>query len=91
MKRIDGTWIYFQLLFDINETRKTQVWQVMAKQGDIELGGIKWHTAWRTYAFYPNPSTIYEDDCLTEISSFINKLMNLRWRTKYLKKERRNA
>jgi hypothetical protein len=28
------------------------------------LGTIKWYGAWRCYAFYPQPSTVFEPKCL---------------------------
>jgi len=76
--KIEGKWIYFRLLFDKDEKHKTQVWGIMAKDGTFELGGIKWFGRWRTYAFFPNSNTIYEDDCLIEIANFIKRLMDER-------------
>jgi len=49
----------------------------MSKYGDF-LGDIKWFNKWRSYAFFPEEETIYEDDCLVEIADFIKKLMDER-------------
>ncbi len=44
------------------------------------LGVIKWHGAWRCYAFFPEPDTLYERKCLSEITQFLIDLMEERKR-----------
>ena len=75
--RIQGKWIYFDLLEPLRKGQKTQIWQVMSQQGGF-LGDIKWYSPWRTYSFFPDSDTLYEDDCLKEIANFIGRLMNER-------------
>lgn len=61
---------------------KTQIWAVTsAKYGD-PLGLIKWFGRWRQYAFYPEPGTIFNKDCMTDIAIFIHRLMQQRKETK---------
>lgn len=70
----DTKWITIQELKDL-DTGKTQVFQVLAKQDGVLLGTIKWFGRWRKYAFFPEPETVYENDCLNDISIFISGLM----------------
>ena len=86
-ERVEGKWIYFGKL-DMPE-RKTEVWQVISKHGGF-LGGVKWFGRWRTYSFYPEPETIYEDDCLMEIANFIKDLMEKQKNKRLYQNERRN-
>lgn len=51
-------------------SKKTFMWSVYAKDGGAWLGTIKWHGAWRCYAFFPEPKTLFESDCLTFIAAF---------------------
>lgn len=72
------------LEFEQLQTRvgmKTQIWAVTsANHGDI-LGLIKWFSRWRQYTFYPEPGTIFNKDCLVDISLFIYDLMKQRKET----------
>jgi hypothetical protein len=52
---------------------KTNVWEVRAIASRLSLGKIKWYGGWKKYAFYPEPGTIYEEDCLNDITAFIVK------------------
>jgi hypothetical protein len=69
-------WIHFWQVLD--EKRKTKIFAVVAKEGGIPLGSIKWFGRWRKYAFFPQPNTVFETQCLTDIVEFINKLMEER-------------
>lgn len=51
--------------------RVTQVWRVVAKRGDVALGWVRWDTAWRRYVFAPLAMTIYEQDCLRDLATFV--------------------
>jgi len=74
---IRDKWIYFKLYRDIDKKHKTQIWEVFSSY-DVYLGLIKWKGHWRTYSFYPETNTIYEDDCLIAIANFIKRLMDER-------------
>lgn len=56
----------------------TKIFKVSAKEGDQTLGIIKWFGNWRKYAFYPEANTIFEKDCLDDISTFLDDLMEQR-------------
>lgn len=59
---------------------KTSVWSLYPrkdKPGDFEgeyagalLGRVKWYGQWRKYAFFPEPGTLFEPDCLHSIAEF---------------------
>ena len=49
---------------------KTSIWNVALKEGILRLGSVRWWPAWRKYAFFPEPDTLYEQDCLWDIADF---------------------
>ncbi len=55
----------------IEEKPKTKVWIVEASSSDTKLGIVKWHCAWRRYAFFPEEETLYEQACLRDIATFL--------------------
>jgi len=57
---------------------KTSIYQVRQKQEPHALlGEIKWHPAFRSYSFFTMPDIIYEPQCLTDITLFIEAIMHL--------------
>jgi hypothetical protein len=58
--------------------RKTEVWRVYATRGSALLGTIKWFGRWRQYAFFPEPDTIFNPECLDAINEQIRVLMKRR-------------
>ena len=64
--RWQGKW-FVALYIGKSKTRKTDVWRI---SGQVELGQVGWYAPWRRYAFYPNPNTIYEPDCLRDLATF---------------------
>ena len=64
------------LEFDrIGWTGKTDVWDVLSKSDGFVLGQIKWFGRWRQYCFYPSPDTIFNPECMNDISNLIKELM----------------
>ncbi len=66
-------------LLQIKETKdtgKTKVFQVGCN--DAYLGNIKWYAPWRRYTFFPENNTLFDSNCLNEITSFIDNEMKLR-------------
>jgi len=61
-----------------NPGKKTSRWLVLAKMDGGTLGQIKWFGAWRQYAFYPEPETIFAGSCFTDIAAFIQEAMAAR-------------
>lgn len=65
-------WIKFDL---VERKPKTGVWAVVTTYSDERLGLIKWFPRWRRYAFFPHRETVYESECLSRITKFIQDLM----------------
>jgi hypothetical protein len=63
-----------------SKSGKTKVWTLFPREdkpGDspgehagATLGRVKWHGQWRRYAFFPEPGTLFEADCLRAIAAF---------------------
>lgn len=49
--------------------RLTKCWHVVTRSGET-IGSVSWFGRWRKYAYFPINS-VYEEDCLREIASFI--------------------
>lgn len=74
-------YLNFELDREASATRKTDVWRVYSyRSGDL-LGTIKWFGRWRQYAFFPEPETIWNNDCLASVESFIVDLKR-EWKEK---------
>ncbi len=54
--------------------RKTDQWTIRPLRGGTDLGVVKWFGRWRQYAFYPASGTIFNPDCMDEISQFARGL-----------------
>lgn len=67
---MSAKWVSFQVE-DRRLGAKTDVWHVWSLQNPKHLGLVKWFAAWRRYAFFPAPETIFEQDCLRDIAAFI--------------------
>lgn len=52
---------------------KTKRWLVVEKSTRATLGVVRWYGAWRRYAFEPQPSTVWEQDCLRAVAEFIEE------------------
>ena len=67
------------LEFSIAEQKpKTKIICVESKtRGDV-LGEIKWFGKWRQYAFFPEPGTVFNIECLNDIVNKIKELMDER-------------
>jgi len=57
---------------------KTMVWLVVSHSSGVKLGELKWHSPWRQYVFFPAPETLFNIECMVDISDRIATLM--RWR-----------
>lgn len=69
----DSRWIRFEC-DRRTKSRVTEVWTVVAKDGNFVLGEVKWFGRWRGYAFFPNMDTAYESQCMGDIAEFIKGL-----------------
>ena len=68
---------YIQFNLD-HQTEKTHHWSVLSIKHNTLLGIIKWYGAWRQYAFFPEPNTVFNVECLGDIESFIEQEMERR-------------
>ena len=57
------------------ESGKTRMWGVYSTKGEdpMLLGEVRWHGAWRKYSFFPEALTVFEDECLRDLSFFIEQ------------------
>ena len=53
--------------------RKTKRWTVVANDGEMDLGEVKWYGAWRCFAYFPLDDTLYEKTCLRDIANFCER------------------
>ena len=65
-------WIEFEY-YPPKSGKKTSLWIVKSKSARCEIGLIKWHSAWRKYAFFPLPVVVLEEDCLRDIAEVIEE------------------
>lgn len=56
----------------------TQIWAVDSRRTGFPLGYIRWFGRWRQYAFFPEPETVFNTECLSDVREFIHKLMQTR-------------
>lgn len=59
------------LIFDPGPPKpKTKTWRVSSRLNGSFVGAVLWHGPWRRYVFAPEPSTVFEEDCLRDIADF---------------------
>ena len=49
---------------------KTDLWEIRSVASNEILGVIRWWGGWRQYVFHPADHTIWNPDCLDEVSTF---------------------
>jgi len=54
--------------------QKTHRYRVLSKINEEELGVIRYHAHWRKFCFYPAQETIFDTDCLYELSTKLDDL-----------------
>ncbi len=66
----------FIQIIELNKTKsgKTSVFLVRNIVVDVNLGYIKWIPSYRKYGFYPDKGTYYEEQCLDNITKFLEEL-----------------
>ena len=71
----DVSWVVFSW-FGSSPSGKTQKWTVRsaADGGNTLLGEIRWFSNWRQYCFYPAADTIWNSDCLDEVTRYLAKV-----------------
>lgn len=63
---------HFKIHKEEIQYRKTPIYHIESPNGVIKLGQIKWFPAWRGYCFFPEPDTIWDLTCLSEINIFLD-------------------
>lgn len=58
--------------------KKTNRWRIRSRRSGDLLGTIAWYGAWRQYCFWPEPKTVFNVGCMTDINEFITKQMEAR-------------
>lgn len=59
--------------------RATKIISVCSQHSGDRLAQIKWFGRWHQYCFYPEPGTIFNKGCLSDINDRIDTEMRL-WR-----------
>lgn len=54
--------------------RKTHVYAIYSKSGDMKIAEIRWYGPWRQYALFPEPDTVWAGSCFDDIVMFMNSL-----------------
>lgn len=67
----------YLIFTEIKDTGKTKQLAVGNKKGEW-LGSISWYGPWRRYTYSPLTSSTYDVNCLNDITSVINELMDVR-------------
>lgn len=49
--------------------RRTKIFAVTSRANGVMLGEVKWHGAWRKFAFFPASGCIFDQSCLVAIAS----------------------
>lgn len=60
-------------LYGDSPSGKTLIWEV-TNQGNARIGIVKWYAPWRKYCYFPGDDTLYDKECLAEISAFLDKV-----------------
>lgn len=63
------------------------MWDVLTTEDAVELGEVRWHTPWRRYAFFAEVGTIFEQDCLRRIATFVEQQTQRRRADRELERE----
>lgn len=64
---------------------KTEYWCVLSRKDSKILGAIKWYGSWRQYIFIPEYDTLFNVQCLVEISEILKRLNEAHMRLSKIK------
>lgn len=68
----DSKYLYFELADKQNPS--SWIIDVIADDGDVKLGEIRYYAHWRQYAFFTNGFIILEKTCMTDITRFLGEI-----------------
>ena len=69
----EGTWFRVNRL-PRQAKRKTDTYEVLTNDS-LVIGHIAWYGPWRKYAYFPEPETVMETQCMQEIAFFLRQRM----------------
>ena len=70
---LDVSWVVFSW-HGSSPSGKTQKWNVRAVVDGTHLGEVSWNAPWRQYCFYPAADTIWNGDCLDEVTRYLARV-----------------
>lgn len=74
---VDNKYIAFERGPD-SPSGKTHSWHIYSTRSRDLLGTVRWYSKWRQYAFYPEPGSIWNPECLHTVQRFVTYEMNVR-------------
>lgn len=69
---------YLRFYLVTSKNKKTKVWRVLSRVHADNLGTVEWLGRWRQYCFFPSSETVFNKGCLIEITSFLEKVKDVR-------------
>ncbi|MFR3686569.1 MAG: hypothetical protein ACLTXM_16220, partial [Enterococcus sp.] len=69
----EKSYVHFKEM-PVKKGMKTKIVAVYSLNGSERLGEIKWYPQWRRYTFFPAMNTLYDPDCLLEISNKVRAM-----------------
>lgn len=55
--------------------QKTKRFNCYNKEHESLIGEVRWYGGFRKYSFFPASNIVFENQCLKDIASFLEKLM----------------
>ncbi len=79
-------WIEF--IEDSNPAQKTRRFFLKNKENGFTIGEIKWYGPFRKYSFFPADNTVFEEQCLSDITTMLHNLeMERKNKVKFITKD----
>lgn len=67
--------IYLNFVEDgMSPSGLTKMWRIENTSSGIRVGRVKWNAGWRKYCFFPELATVFDSNCLNEITGFLNSV-----------------
>jgi hypothetical protein len=66
----EGKYLGFKYTGKLKPTATTYTWTVEVLKYQDPIGKVRWWGPWHQYTFSPDPNTLFDHSCLTEIAEF---------------------
>jgi len=66
------------VLYGTSDSGKTNRWEIRNLSDDSLLAIVAWYAPWRRYVVTPQPCTLFDAECLEEITDFLREQMAAR-------------